>query len=300
MSESWGGDAIPRDPGGLASLLAGAQDLPAEAIDAAVRAPGRIAEPVLAAMARIASGEPSTERDRNLVFWGLHALAQVSERRVFGPLLRLLRLPTEPLLDVLAEAIDSTLPRILIATFDGDADALEAGILDPSIDELARYGLFGALAYLTFAGRIDRGRTEAILVRFDADRAARAGDMAWAGWESAIALGGFGGLRARVEAARRDARLLVEDEEGDGSDWFDLTLADAEARPADPARFVDLDLGPLEDAVAELEAALASDEDGEAPAPLVNPNRNVGRNDPCPCGSGLKYKKCCLGRDAAA
>jgi preprotein translocase subunit SecA len=21
----------------------------------------------------------------------------------------------------------------------------------------------------------------------------------------------------------------------------------------------------------------------------------IGRNDPCPCGSGLKYKKCCLG-----
>ena len=24
-----------------------------------------------------------------------------------------------------------------------------------------------------------------------------------------------------------------------------------------------------------------------------------GRNDPCPCGSGRKYKSCCLGRDAA-
>lgn len=23
----------------------------------------------------------------------------------------------------------------------------------------------------------------------------------------------------------------------------------------------------------------------------------VGRNDPCPCGSGRKYKKCCMGRD---
>lgn len=22
----------------------------------------------------------------------------------------------------------------------------------------------------------------------------------------------------------------------------------------------------------------------------------VGRNDPCPCGSGLKYKKCCDGK----
>lgn len=26
----------------------------------------------------------------------------------------------------------------------------------------------------------------------------------------------------------------------------------------------------------------------------------VGRNDPCPCGSGLKYKKCCLPKDEAA
>jgi hypothetical protein len=24
-----------------------------------------------------------------------------------------------------------------------------------------------------------------------------------------------------------------------------------------------------------------------------------GRNDPCPCGSGRKYKRCCLERDAA-
>jgi len=22
-------------------------------------------------------------------------------------------------------------------------------------------------------------------------------------------------------------------------------------------------------------------------------NQKAGRNDPCPCGSGLKYKKCC-------
>jgi hypothetical protein len=25
----------------------------------------------------------------------------------------------------------------------------------------------------------------------------------------------------------------------------------------------------------------------------------VGRNDPCPCGSGKKYKKCCLATDEA-
>ncbi|MBQ1354769.1 MAG: SEC-C domain-containing protein, partial [Ruminococcus sp.] len=29
----------------------------------------------------------------------------------------------------------------------------------------------------------------------------------------------------------------------------------------------------------------------------VRKGKKVGRNDPCPCGSGKKYKKCC-GRDA--
>lgn len=30
----------------------------------------------------------------------------------------------------------------------------------------------------------------------------------------------------------------------------------------------------------------------EKPAPVVNENK-TGRNDPCPCGSGKKFKKCC-------
>ena len=25
--------------------------------------------------------------------------------------------------------------------------------------------------------------------------------------------------------------------------------------------------------------------------------KKVGPNDPCPCGSGLKYKKCCMAKD---
>jgi len=30
--------------------------------------------------------------------------------------------------------------------------------------------------------------------------------------------------------------------------------------------------------------------------PARNPFRNIGRNDPCPCGSGKKFKKCCIGK----
>ena len=29
---------------------------------------------------------------------------------------------------------------------------------------------------------------------------------------------------------------------------------------------------------------------------IVNDEPEVGPNDPCPCGSGRKYKKCCLGK----
>jgi len=32
----------------------------------------------------------------------------------------------------------------------------------------------------------------------------------------------------------------------------------------------------------------------------MSSSTKVGRNDPCPCGSGKKYKKCCLDKDEAA
>jgi uncharacterized protein YecA (UPF0149 family) len=31
----------------------------------------------------------------------------------------------------------------------------------------------------------------------------------------------------------------------------------------------------------------------EGNRPLVRHDPKVGRNDPCPCGSGKKYKQCC-------
>ena len=33
--------------------------------------------------------------------------------------------------------------------------------------------------------------------------------------------------------------------------------------------------------------------DIKPPAPRPEKQKKVGRNDPCPCGSGKKYKKCC-------
>jgi len=39
--------------------------------------------------------------------------------------------------------------------------------------------------------------------------------------------------------------------------------------------------------------------ENERPQPAAKNVKNIGRNEPCPCGSGKKYKKCCLPRRQA-
>ena len=39
-----------------------------------------------------------------------------------------------------------------------------------------------------------------------------------------------------------------------------------------------------------------STEEKPAEVPEYHASPRVGRNDPCPCGSGKKYKKCCLNK----
>ncbi len=45
----------------------------------------------------------------------------------------------------------------------------------------------------------------------------------------------------------------------------------------------------------------AATPDKQTSEPYVKPkSEQVGRNDPCPCGSGLKYKKCCMLKDGSS
>ncbi|MHC5040606.1 MAG: preprotein translocase subunit SecA, partial [Planctomycetota bacterium] len=44
---------------------------------------------------------------------------------------------------------------------------------------------------------------------------------------------------------------------------------------------------------AQMDQALERDLSDEKPKPFKREEKKVGRNEPCPCGSGKKYKKCC-------
>ncbi len=61
------------------------------------------------------------------------------------------------------------------------------------------------------------------------------------------------------------------------------------------ARNPDLSFEKRPGRLGDMLAAFEGDEDDDFPMPAEAPPK-IGRNDPCPCGSGKKYKKCCVGR----
>ncbi|MCJ2035427.1 DUF1186 domain-containing protein [Methylobacterium sp. J-068] len=274
-----------RDPD-LVAALSAAKHLPVPEMRAALAEPDRIADAVLAVLKQAAEGTELEEPQADLLFWGLHVLAAARDLRVFRPLVHLLHQDGETLDVLLGDAVTMTLAKVLVSTFDGDAEPLGALLLDSTIDDLVRNEAFAALAYLTQTGRIPRRQARDLLVRFDEKRVAVEGDVGWVGWEETIALLGLRELETRVLAARRDERLT---DAFSDQPWFVKTLRQAEAKPDDLSRFDPRRFGTLDDPVAALDWTAEG-----AGQPVTNPLKHVGRNDPCPCGSGKKFKKCCL------
>jgi SEC-C motif-containing protein len=101
------------------------------------------------------------------------------------------------------------------------------------------------------------------------------------------------------------ARKPYAEEATDGNDvnWTRLVVHAHEAGPQPDRAFVDFSAyfqnGEGEDALHEKAEFIRSDgawiytravRTGPAP---IKASPKVGRNDPCPCGSGKKYKHCC-------
>jgi hypothetical protein len=257
-----------------------------------------------AVLLRAADGRELSDDESLLLFRGLHIQGGARDREACQPLLRLLRRPFDEVDALLGDAVTESLAKIVTGVFDDDIDALLALIIDGSIDGFIREALFGAATFLTWERRIERERFREFLVRFHEERPAEDGDQAWAGWLQAISLLGLRDLVPLVDGAFREDRMP---EEWIDRPQFDEDLAEAERAPDDIDRFTQNNLGYIEDVLVSLDWTRGTedvfDEDGEeAPwsdiaypnEPVRNPWRHVGRNDPCPCGSGKKAKKCCL------
>jgi hypothetical protein len=252
---------------------------------------------------RAAAGESLDGNESLFFFRGLHIVGGRRDPLAFKPLLRFLRRPPREVEDLLGDATTETLAQIVAGVFDGDVAALLEASVDVTIDEYVRDSLIGAASFLAWEGRIPRQEFVGFLQRLHTERLVPDGDMAWYGWMNAIALLGLRDMQPAVVAAAQSGALPADLWE---PAYFERDIATAERAPGDIEPFKKARLGYIDDVVVALERFDTGDEDefmspaatGYVPeagnVPMTNPWRHVGRNDPCPCGSGKKAKRCCL------
>jgi Protein of unknown function (DUF1186)/SEC-C motif len=246
---------------------------------------------------------------QNALFFMFHMLGQWRENAAYRPLARLLRRPPQEIDDILGDASTENAHRVMAAVFDGDPQPLYDVILDPEADEFVRSAMCEAIAMVTARGEMPREETVRFLRDCYSTLDPQGECWIWQGWQSAISLLGLVEFKPLVEQAF--ARGLIS------SEW--LSFRDFEK---DLQQGIDDTDGLLHrshgdfslfgDTIEEFSRrrwfnAEEKDEENRGVARLhtpawgvqaTNPWRDVGRNDPCPCGSGRKFKKCCLAAQA--
>jgi hypothetical protein len=253
----------------------------------------------LMAFDRAEAASPSMQ---DALFFAFHLLCQWHEKSAYRPLAAFLRRPSDEVEPILAGATTETTHRVMASVFDGDPNPLYEVILDPEAGEFIRARMFDALVMVTLRGKLPREETARFLRSCYTDLQPQDECFAWEGWQGAVAMLGLSELKPLIKQGFEcgfisRSSLAFKDFEQDLQ-----SAIDAEPRP----RQSDDEFELFGDTIEELSswAAFAPERERKqgsgiawnpgVPAPAVNPFRAVGRNDPCPCGSGKKFKKCCL------
>ena len=225
------------------------------------------------------------------------------DARAYAPLCRLIG-ESDEAIDFLGDAKTETLNGILINVCDGDPQPLMGAIESESGDEFARAAALEALGRLTRERAIlSDEEMRAYLGRLRLEMKPRGESFLWQSWAATAANLGYDEMRSEVASLHADGWVDPNDF---GLKHFDQQVKLARNDPAGLGGFEADGVTPFEKAVETLaswsygdDAALAEEDLSasggyEYETPYVNPLRGIGRNDPCPCGSGKKYKRCCL------
>jgi hypothetical protein len=260
---------------------------------------------LLSMLEDVANGAELTDRGGDILFFGIYLMAERRETRAFRPLC-ILAANAERIEAILGDGITEDLDAILVRTFDGDLVPLRALIENADADEYVRCAALEALSVLTVTGRLDRDDTERYLRDLHATLQPQGESFVWVGWQQAVALLGYDELVPLVEDAF--ARGGIGEDIMSVEDFRqDFHAAKTAAEPLKAFRSTTSDPDILDDIEARLSSwyyfrpkeeqakpRLPSSLPWQVSTTVHNPYRNVGRNDPCPCGSGKKFKKCCL------
>jgi hypothetical protein len=280
--------------------------LPRAALLAAAEQRQELAPLFIGEINRYLLGADSDRPSPEALFFMFHLLGDWRETSAYPALARLLRQPGDEVEEILGDGVTETSHRVMAAVFDGDPQPIYDIILDPYADEYIRSRMCETLAMLVWQGKLDRPVAACFLRDCFMHLQPQAENCVWEGWRAAVVMLGLKELSSIVEKVFR--RGYISRHWSSFHD-FEEDLQRALAAPGVPPWESNRDYTLFGDTLEELSWWHGFSEEGRrereklarqadrfwtACEPAVNPHRGVGRNDPCPCGSGTKYKKCCL------
>nr|WP_201093063.1 DUF1186 domain-containing protein [Thiocystis minor] len=247
--------------------------------------------------------------DGMLQVYAMYLLAQFRERAAYPMLVKLFSTPGEVCFDLAGDVVTDGLDRILATLYDGDVDSIKRMIENREVNEYVRSTCMRVLVTLVAWGDLER---EAVVEYFRSlfdGRLERDADFLWGSLVSSCCDLYPEELLPDIERAFAD----------DLVDTFYIGMDSVEesmAQGKEQAIRQGTRHGPIEDTVAEMSWwAYFKEEEPKTtiPVPAISQGTRVkaatpapvtaqrtlvkapkvGRNDPCPCGSGKKFKKCC-------
>jgi hypothetical protein len=235
-------------------------------------------------------GSDASDTTMDALFFIIHLFGDRAERSAYPTLCRLM-LNEERLTAALGfMACVGSLKGVLIKCFDGDATPLRQVIEATEAESITRGEALLALAWLARDGKYPEPEFRKYLHHLSREMHPRETDYVW---YNLVVVAAILGYQDFPSAKLMEAGLVPEE-------W--LTPAEfpellATGDPVGKAGLLAEDVAPLDDVITSLADwpwPDEADDDDEVPEPYVNPLRHVGRNDPCPCGSGKKFKNCHL------
>ena len=284
---------------------------PMKAMRAAIEQREAITPELLKVLESVAASpsEWAERKDNMLPMFAIFLLAQFREKPAYPLLVRIVSAPGETPFDLFGDTITEGLSQVFASVYDGNPALLHGLVESERVNEFVRSAALNTFLVLEHTGQMPR---ETVLEYFRSLFHGKLQRTSSYAWSSLVC----------VVADLPAPELLEEVRQAYAEGLVDTTVADLEGIERDanapkPRRRDRQHL--ITDAIAEMEwwasfhpedswpkklpksevTALPSlppdpDSDSEyvAPQPFVRETK-IGRNDPCPCGSGKKYKKCC-------
>jgi len=235
-----------------------------------------------------------------LYFFAIHILASFREIQAYPLIIKMCRLPAYQLEALLGDALFESIPRILAAVCDGDIEPIKSIIKDSSLAENARASAITSLrcillediipgeAVIDYFGYLFRGGLERkhsncwnVMLTESMDIYAESlKEEIFRAFDDDLIDTGFVN-RADVNRTFNMSESVVLRQ---SRKYWGGLIDDVHSYLGNWACFKP---DPELMATPEREPGII------ATGTYVKEGSKTGRNDPCPCGSGRKYKKCC-------